>query len=49
MNVLARMAARGGMDDAVAARVPAMDWDRIAAALDDQGHALIPGLLAMEE
>ncbi|MBC7988241.1 MAG: 2OG-Fe(II) oxygenase [Luteimonas sp.] len=49
MNVLARMAARGGMDDAIAARVPAMDWDRIAAELDSQGHALIPGLLAMEE
>ncbi len=49
MNVLARMAARGGMDDAIAARVPAMDRDRIAAELDDQGHALIPGLLAMED
>ena len=49
MNVLARIAARGGMDNTIAARVPAIDWDRIAAELDSQGHALIPRLLAMED
>ena len=31
--------------DDIAARVAALDWDRIAGDLDGQGNALVPGLL----
>ena len=49
MTALTRIAAHDGATDGVAVRVPALDWHRIAADLDSQGHALIPGLLAEDD
>jgi hypothetical protein len=34
---------------ALAARVKALDWDQLSAALDVQGSAVIPGLITSEE
>ncbi|HEV2097486.1 MAG TPA: 2OG-Fe(II) oxygenase [Stellaceae bacterium] len=35
--------------EAAAARVAAVDWPAVAAALDERGYATLPGLLAVEE
>ena len=46
------MNARAGasaLDQDVAERVAAIDWPRVGADLDEQGHALIAGLLAPAE
>ncbi len=37
------------LDDRIHARVAAIDWPRVAAALDEQGHARLPGLLTAPE
>ncbi len=35
--------------DRIHARVAAIDWPRVAAALDEEGHARLPGLLTAPE
>ncbi len=41
--------ARDPFADRIRARVAAIDWPRVAAALDEEGHARLPGLLTAPE